>query len=301
MVGRRQLREKIIQSLYSYHQNPIKLDILEKNMFAEIEKIFSLYVYELNFLVALKDLAEAQIEISKNKFIKVKEDENPNLKFIQNRVLLNLEENRERLEHTSKHKKIVWDRHDELLVKTYQRLTQSKRYKEYMSSGEDNFLEDQIFIGKLFLRYVAENDSLQDRVEGMEIYWADDIHIANSMVQKTIGFMKDDTPSNTLIRIIKDEEDRSFARQILRSAVNNQEDLEKRIGERLDNWEWDRVSVMDKIILMAALSEMDSFRTTPSNIIINEYIEIAKAFSSEKSNIFVNGILDKYAKESGRI
>jgi N utilization substance protein B len=101
MLGRRQIREKVVQTLYSYHQNPIKTDVLEKNMFTEIEKIYYLYIYQLNFLVALKDLAERQIEIGKNKFIKTEEDLNPNMKFVNNQVFLQLDQNEERLSFNS--------------------------------------------------------------------------------------------------------------------------------------------------------------------------------------------------------
>src|SRR5690606_21349571 len=149
MLGRRQIREKVIESLYSYHQNPIKFDVLEKNMFSEIDKIYHLYIYQLNFLVALKDLAERQIEIGKKKYIKSENDTNPNQKFITNKVLLKLEENDERLSFTSKHQDLKWDIYDELLVKTFQRMTAGKRYQDFMKEESSSFEEDQKFIGKL--------------------------------------------------------------------------------------------------------------------------------------------------------
>ncbi len=123
MLGRRQIREKVVQAVYSYYQNPVKFDVLEKNMFAGIEKIYYLYIYQLNFLVGLKELAEHQIEIGKNKFLKTDADINPNQKFINNKVLLKLEENPERLFFTGQHKQLKWDMHDDLLVKTFQRIT----------------------------------------------------------------------------------------------------------------------------------------------------------------------------------
>ena len=125
-------------------------------MFTEIEKIYYLYIYQLNFLVALKDLGERQIEIGKNKFIKTEEDLNPNMKFVNNQVFLQLDQNEERLSFNSKHKNISWDLHDELLVKTFQRIVASKRYQEYMVEESLSFEEDQKFVGKLFLKYVAE-------------------------------------------------------------------------------------------------------------------------------------------------
>jgi len=301
MLGRRQIREKVVESFYSYYQNPIKFDVLEKNMFKDIDKIYNLYIYQLNFLVALKDLAEQQIEIGKNKFIKTDKDLNPNQKFINNQVLKKIEANEERISFTSKHKDLDWDLHDDLLVKTFQRMVSGKRYQDFMLEEDYSFEEDQKFIGKLYLRYVAENEDFHDHFEDKEMSWADDFHIANSMVQKTIGFIKEHEPSNTLIKMIKDEDDREFAQKLLRSTFNHWEENEKKIEDRLQNWELERISLMDKIVLVAAIAELDSFPFTASRIIINEYVEISKVFGTEKSNIFVNGILDKYSKDINRI
>jgi N utilization substance protein B len=301
MLGRRQIREKAVQTVYSYYQNPIKFDVLEKNMFNSIEKIYHLYIYELNFLVALKELAENQIEIGKNKYIKSDANTNPNQKFINNQVLKKLEENPERLFFTGQHKQLKWDMHDDLLVKTFQRITAGKRYQDFMKEEGYSFEEDQKFIGKLFLRYIAENDDFHDYLGDKEISWYDDIHIANSMVQKTIGFLKEDEDSRTLIKMIKDDEDKTFAIKLLRNTLDSWENNEKKLQERLENWDLERVSLMDKVILSTAITELDNFPFTPSRVIINEYIEIAKVFATDRSNIFVNGILDKYCKDHNRI
>lgn len=301
MLGRRQIREKVVETLYSYYQNPIKYDVLEKNMFSEISKIYHLYIYEINFLVALKHFAEDQIEIGKNKFLKTKEDENPNQKFVRNQILEQLENNEERKSFSEKHKELTWDPNDELLVKTFQRIRAGKRYQDYMGDDTISFEEDQKFIGKLFLRYIAENQDLHDRFEEKEMSWADDFHIANSMIQKTIGFMKENENSHTLIKMLKDNEDEEFAKKLLRQTLNNWEESEKKVEARLVNWELDRISLMDRIILIAAISELDHFPLTASRIIINEYIDISKVYATEKSNIFINGILDKYTKDLNRI
>lgn len=301
MLGRRQIREKVVMAVYAYFQNPIQFSTLEKNMFTEIEKIFNLYIYELNFLVGLKQLAEQQLEIGRNKFLKSETELNPNRKFIDNRVLEQLEANTERLVFTGSHQDLKWDLHDDLLVKTFQKIVAGKRYNDYMKSAENSFEEDQKFIGKLFLKYVAENSDFHTYVEDRELSWADDIHIANSMVQKTLGFMKEDEASHTLIKMVKDDEDRSFASKLLRDTLNNLENTEKKLEERLLNWELERISTMDKVILSVAISEIDSFPLTPSRVIINEYIEISKVFSTDRSNIFINGILDKYIKDINRI
>ena len=300
MLGRRQIREKVVEAVYSYYQNPVKADVLEKNMFSQIDKIYHLYIYQLNFLVALKALAEKQIETGKNKYIKTEDNLNPNQKFINNQVLNMLEENTERLSFTSKHQELKWELHDELLVKTFQRMTAGKRYQDFMKEAGNSFEEDQKFIGKLFLRYVAENEDFHDHVEGLELSWADDFHISNSMIQKTIGFFKENEPSHTLIKMIKDEEDREFAGKLLKQTLNHWEETEKKLEGRLENWDIERISLIDKIILVTAICELDFFPLTPGRVIINEYIEISKVFSTDRSNIFINGILDKYTKDFNR-
>ncbi len=301
MLGRRQIREKVVESLYAYYQNPIKLEAVEQNMFSEINKIYHLYIYTLNFLVGIKNLAEEQIEIGKHKYIKTAETENPNQKLVRNQILIQLENNDERKNFSSKHSELVWDSNDPILVKTFQRIKAGKRYQDYMKDDQISFDDDQKFVGKLFLRYVAENSDLHDRFEEKEMSWADDLHISNSMVQKTIGFMKENETSHTLIKMLKDKEDEEFARKLLRSSLNNWEESEKKLQERLVNWELDRISLLDRIVLIAAISELDNFPLTASRIIINEYIDISKVYGTEKSNIFINGVLDKYSKDTKRV
>ncbi|MDF0718490.1 transcription antitermination factor NusB [Kaistella sp. PBT33-4] len=301
MLGRRQIREKVVETLYSYYQNPIKFDVLEKNMLTEIEKIYHLYIYQLNFMVALKELAEMQIEIGRRKYLKTEENLHPNQRFIENLVLKKIEDNTERRSFTSKHAELNWDMHDDLLVKTFQRIISGKRYQDYMKEEEHSFEQDQKFIGKLFLRYIAENEDFHEHLEEKEMSWGDDFHISNSMIQKTIGFFKEDEESHTLIRMIKDSQDENFARRLLRESLNHWEENEKKLEAKLENWDLDRVALMDKIILVAAITELDRFPLTPARVIINEYIEISKVYATDRSNIFVNGILDKYTKELNRI
>lgn len=301
MLGRRQIREKVVETLYSYYQNPLASDILEKNLISQIDKIYHLYIYELNFLVGLKHVAEQQIEIGKNKFIKTESTINPNQKFINNKVLLQLEENTERLSFTSKHLELKWDIYDDLLVRTFQRIKAGKRYQDFMLEEKNfSFEDDQKFIGKLFLRYIAENTDFHDHLESMELSWADDFHIANSMIQKTVGFLKPEEESHTLIRMFKSDDDIDFARNLLKYAISHSKTSEEKVKERLQNWDLERISLIDKIILITAITELDHFPFTPSAVIMNEYIEISKVFSTEKSNIFVNGILDKYIKDKNR-
>ena len=150
------------------------------------------------------------------------------------------------------------------------------------------------------IKYVAENEDFHERLEELELSWADDFHISNSMIQKTIGFMKQNQPSHTLIKMLKDEEDRHFAKKLLLQSISHWENSEKKIEERLENWDLERISLMDRLILITAITEIDNFPLTPAKVIINEYIEVSKVFATDRSQIFVNGILDKYTKDISR-
>ncbi|MDL1913505.1 MAG: transcription antitermination factor NusB [Bergeyella sp.] len=300
MLGRRQIREKVIENTYAYYQNPIDHTVAEKNLFSSISKIFSLYIYELNFFLGLRHLAEEQIEIHRKKFFKSPSAIHPHEKFIQNKILLRIENNPERISFTEKHKELVWDLHEDILLKTFQKMIAGKRYQDYIKEPHASFFEDQKFIGKIFLRYMAENEDFHSFLEDKELGWSDDFHIANSMIQKTIGFMQEDKDDLTLLKMLKDEQDREFAKNLLKFTLENCKTTEKILEQRLENWGIDRISLLDKIILVTAISELDHFPLTPSKVIINEYIEISKVFSTEKSNIFVNGILDKYTKDKNR-
>lgn len=301
MLGRRQIREKVVITLYAQHQNPLPFEQLEKKMLQDIEKIYDLYVYELNFLVALKQLAEKQVDISQQKFIKDEVTIGALQKFIQNPILIMLEENQARLSYTTKHQELKWDLHDEFLVKIFQKITASKRFQDFVEIPNPTFEESQKFIGKIFLRYVAENEDLHALLEERELSWADDLHITNSMIQKTIGALKEGENPHTLIRMIKDQEDARFSTKLLWEAVQNWQANEEKLKPMLNNWELDRLALMDRVILNAALTELDFFPQTPSRVIMNEYIEIAKVFATDKSNVFINGVLDKYTKEKNRI
>ena len=301
MLGRRQIREKVIETLYANVQNPLDYDVLERNMFREIEKVYHLYIYQLNFLLALKEVAEQQMEIGKLKYIRSEENTDPNRKFIDNAILAQIEANAERIVFTGKHKELQWDIQDDLLVSTFQKIKKGKRFQDYMEAETTSYLEDQKFIGKLFLRYIAENEDFHAHLEEKELSWASDFHIANSMFQKTIGFLKENEESHTLIKTIKDDEDRDFAKKLLRETIKHWDESEEKLKLKLINWELERVSLIDKVILIAAISELDHFPLTPTKVLLNEYIEISKVFSTEKSNVFVNGILDKYTKELNRI
>lgn len=301
MFGRRQIRERVVSYAYAYEQNPMSADALVKNMNASVEKIKELYFSQLLLLLTLQDLAVQRKDIEKSKFL---QDQNKALdldKFISHPFFAGLKRNQEFFEFLEKKNYLSWDINESLVLKIFRKIISSSLYQNYAALPETDMDADMKFFGKMFLRYIAENDDLHDYYEQSEIHWVDDIHITNSLVQTTISKYTQQQEEVRLLHIFKDAEDRAFLEKLLRKTIEHWEPTDKKIQPMLANWDIERISVMDKAILHVALAEMDFFPEIATRIVINEYIEIAKVFSGEKSPIFINGILDKYSKLNTRL
>lgn len=302
MLGRRQIREKVIQEVYAYLLNPTDPHTAKKQLLSSMDGIYRLYLSELAFLVGLKELAEDHLDIEKSKFNPSSEELKRLERFANNPIWCKLEQNPRRLSEMSKNADLKWHKYDELLMRTFQRIRQSKKYQTYTEIENPDFDTHQRFAGLMFRKYITENEDFESRIASRDLNWESDLHIANSMTQATLGYIKEDQPMESLVDIFKNIEDKEFAQRLLHITLENwsttEADLSGRLGE---SWEIERVLLIDRILLITAMSEMDHFPTTASRIIINEYIEIAKVFAAEKSQIFINGVLDRYAKEKNRV
>ncbi|MDK7374467.1 transcription antitermination factor NusB [Weeksella virosa] len=296
MLGRRQLREKVMQAIYAYNSQGSDSDvrIIEKNMMKGIDQIYDLYLYLLNTILILKDIALEKIEIGKTKNFPTQEDLHPNMKFVENKVFHILSINNELNDYVSKNKQISWDIYDSYPNNIYKSLIKSDLYVDYMKSEIHSLDEDKAFITQFFVNFIADNEGLHDWFEEQHINWVDDIHIANTMVYNTIQSFTTKSGENIkLFKVYKDEEDQKFAQDLFRLTVKHQSQNKEFIGEMAENWELDRIAAVDLIILEMAITEFKHFPSIPTKVTINEYIELAKNYSTEKSRIFVNGILDK--------
>lgn len=304
MLGRRQLREKTMQSIYAWKVSGKESDqrTIEKNMLKGIDQIYDLYVYLLNLLKFQKEIAENKIEIAKNKNFPTEQDLNPNLKFVNNPIFRFLEENEELNAYTSKNKQLCWDNLENDYPKNiFNRITASSLYKEYMSDTDESFRKDLDFILSVYEKFIAADDSLADWMEDKNIHWSDDFHIGNSMVITTLkSFIPNSKPTFKLFKVYKDEDDREFVVELFRRTIRHDEETLKIIDEKAKNWETDRIATLDLIILQMALTEFLYFKNVPPKVILNEYIELSKVYSTENSNIFINGILDRVIRETQR-
>lgn len=301
MVGRRQLRENALKALYANSKNPQEFSVVHRNLLESLEKIFPLYVSQLSLLLAVRDEALEKIEIAKHKNLKTEADLDPNFKFVNNVILKKLDENAEIQKYLSKNQQLNWNQNRQYAQTILKKILNSSIYENYMSKLEQNFEEDKTLIHKIFDKYIAKNENLIDFYEEKDIAWADDIHIANSMTYKTLKFIEENSDFQTLLSIFKGTRDKDFLEKLLEEVMGNQEVLDQEIEERLVNWELHRIADIDKLILQMAIAELKYMPDIPPRVVLNEYIELAKTFSTPSSNVFINGILDKFIKDKNVI
>jgi N utilization substance protein B len=296
MLNRRHLRIKVLQSLYAYFQSEDKdYTVAERELFEAIDRIYDLYVYLLLTFAEVKLQAERRIEENKKKIRPKEEDLNPNLKFVSNRIIDQLERS-ESLRRASEDAKINWlgDENQEMFRKMFLTIRDSETYFEHMENGAEGYEEDRAFAIDLFKNEIANFNLLYNFFEEKSIHWLDDIDLACSMVIKTIkGFEADDNQVE-IMPLYKDKEDeQEFVRSLFRETIRQNEENEALIDKLTSNWELDRIARMDVLLMKMAIAELKVFKSIPTNVTLNEYIEISKFYSTPKSNGFINGILDK--------
>jgi len=299
MLSRRHLRLKTLQGLYSYFLgNDYDIPRSEKELFKSIDKIYELYLSKLLFLVELKHAAQKVIDDNKIKLLPSNEDLNPNLSFVNNQIINILEKN-ERLTYLINSKKITWNNNHDVVRKIFFQLKESTEYLAYMALPNKKFEDDQKFIIDIFSNYIAENEYLEFFYEEQSIFWLDDFHLVNTMIIKTLkNILENKSSDNIVMDLYKDSvDDKEFTENLFRYTIINSKKYQEYIIGKLKNWEPDRIALMDMIIMKMALCELINFPGIPVKVTLNEYIELSKDYSTDKSKIFINGILDKIVPE----
>lgn len=297
MINRRHIRVKVMQSVYAIQQAHSD-DLVREEKFLKhsIDKMFDLYVLNLQLLVEVQKLARKRIELSKKKILATKEDLNPNTKFIDNR-LLNLLTDSVSLEgYVELNKLNYWDLDDKYVEIIFEELLNSELYKKYMDTVEDSYNVDRSFVINFFRDIIAPNEKIADYFEDKMISWVDDMPFVNTWVLKTLNKQ---TPKNPFVlgNLYKDQDDKDFVGALFTKTVLNQHKYSDDIKDKTPNWEADRIADIDLILIKMAITEFLHFPSIPSRVTINEYIELAKDYSTNKSGYFINGVLDKLAKE----
>jgi len=279
--------------VYAYYQNGSKnLDSAEKELFFSLAKAYDLYNYLLMLMIALTNYAQKRIDVAKAKLAPTSDELLPNMKFVENKFIAQLEVNKQLTEFINNQKK-TWANDQELIKEIYDKIVASDIYKEYMASEDSSYEADRELWRKLYKSLIFNNDSLDQTLEDQSLYWNDDKEIVDTFVLKTIKrFEEKNGSAQPLLPEFKDDEDQEFARRLFRRALLNSDYYRHLIGDNTKNWDLDRVAFMDVIIMQCALAEILSFPNIPISVSLNEYLEIAKLYSTPKSGGFINGTLD---------
>ncbi len=295
MLNRRHLRIKVLQILYAFFQSK-EIDVVkaQNELLLSVERMYDLYLYLLLTIPELKRAAETNNENRKNKLRPNESDLLPNLKWVENSLVLKIEESKE-LNKVSSARKVNWlgAENQEIFRKMFLQVKDSETYFEFMENGLKDFEEDKKFALALFKNEIINSEFLHNYIEDKSIYWLDDIDLCCSMALKTLKTADPDKEISILSLYKEDDDEKEFILDLCRNTIEMDVENEKLIETLAVNWEVDRIAKMDVLLLKMALVELQTCSSIPTKVTMNEYIEISKFYSTPKSNLFINGILDK--------
>jgi N utilization substance protein B len=299
VLNRRHIRVKVMQTIYAMHQNGSdSIEKEEKFLHYSIDNILDLYLIMLSSLVEIGKKEADYIEIARQKHLSTPEERNPNHKFVNNAILQLLSENNS-LSIALENRKINnWSLNDDYILLLLTEIKKSEHYENYMLTRTSTFEEDKKFILAIFTEIIAPNEKLYDYLEDHKLTWIDDIPVVNTQIIKQLKQLKSpEDESFRVPKLFKDQEDKEFASHLFRKTVLNESELAKEFIDKTPNWDAERIAEIDTIVLKMAICEFLKFPSIPVKVTINEYLEIAKEYSTPKSSIFINGILDNLVKE----
>ena len=293
MISRRMLRIKVIKALYAHLKSDAdSLMASEKTLVASIDKTYDLYFLMLSLIAELAHYAEQRQELARKKQLPTYEDLNPNRKFVENAVVRLIAQSDAVNDHLAA-RKLSWAKYPELIKTLYSQLEQSDYYKSYMARAERSWKEDLALVTDFYTRELEECEMLEDVLDEISILWNDDLGFALIMVTRTLSNMR---PSHTDVKILpkfKSEEDLDFAMQLFEKAAIGYDSNLQQIERFTRNWDVERIAFMDNLIMATAVAELTTFPSIPVKVTLDEYIEIAKFYSTAGSSTFINGVLDK--------
>ena len=304
MISRRMLRIKVVKALYAHMKSDAdSLMASEKMLVTSIDKTYDLYFLLMSLVVEMAQYAEQRQEAAKNKKLPTYKDLNPNRKFVDNAVIRLLAQSDSVNDYLAS-RKLSWAKYPELVKALYTQLEQSDYFKKYMTSQESSFREDLALITEFYTRELEESEILESALDEMSILWNDDLGFALIMVTRTLSNMR---ASHTDVKVLpkfKSIEDLDFARELFAKAAVNFDNYQEEIEKYTRNWDVERIAFMDNLIMATAVAELVTFPSIPVKVTLDEYIEIAKYYSTHGSSTFINGILDKIVAsftEEGKI
>lgn len=306
MISRRILRIKIMQALYAYfkHGGNSSFKKAEQELSFSVEKAFDLYHYLLLLPIDIANYAESRIELAKHKKVPTYDDLHPNTKFINNKIISQIKINIHLL-HYVENKKMSWIIYPDLIKGIYNKTLESKVYSDYTSNDRNSYEGDKTFICNWYKDVVAQYEPLYQNLEEQSIYWNDEPEFIIGIIIKTIKrFVEKEGGASVLLPLYKSDEDESYAKKLLHKVVLNNKEFLALIEKFSINWDIDRIAFLDILLMQMAIAEAIEFSSIPVKVTLNEYLELAKYYSTSKSSLFINGILDKvfmYLKENNQI
>ena len=297
MLNRRHIRVKVMQSIYALHQKSSDdIEKEEKFLLHSIDSIQDLYLIMLSSMIEVRKKEVIFLETSSKKHLATFEEKNPNKKFINNLVLHFLEESNSLSIALEKRKITNWAMNDDYILILLNGIKQSSLYQNYLISDKSSFEEDKDFVINMFTELIAPNEKLYEYLEDNKLTWVDDIPVVNTQILKQLQQIREKEEFK-ISKLYKDQEDQEFVCLLFRKTVLNEIELAKEYINKTPNWDAERIAEIDTIILKMAICEFLKFPSIPVKVTINEYLEIAKEYSTPKSSIFINGILDNLIKE----
>ena len=275
----------------------------EKMLVTSIDKTYDLYFLLMSLVVEMAQYAEQRQEAAMNKKLPTYEDLNPNRKFVDNAVIRLLAQS-DSVNDVLASRKLSWAKYPELVKALFTQLEQSDYYKKYMASQESSFRDDLALITEFYTRELEESEILESALDEMSILWNDDLGFALLMVTRTLSNMRASHAEVKVLPKFKSIEDLDFARELFAKAAVNFDNYQEEIEKYTRNWDVERIAFMDNLIMATAVAELVTFPSIPVKVTLDEYIEIAKYYSTNGSSTFINGILDKIVAaftEEGKI
>lgn len=299
MLNRRHIRIKVMQIIYAFKGN--ESDNFKKDehfLLESIENMYNLYLLIISLLIEVQAKAEDYLNRSKKKHLATSEEKNPNRKFINNEVLHLLKHNILLKAKIENRKINNWKFDNEYVEVVFRAIIESELYKDYMTTKLSSFREDKMFVIDMFKEIIAPNDKLYDYFEDQNITWIDDLPVVNTTIVKLLRKATSQSNDNHFVpKLFKDNEDKDFAFNLFKATLLNASTFSCEIEDKTANWDKDRIASIDFVLLQMAICEFQKFPSIPVKVTINEYLEIAKEYSTPKSSVFINGILDNLAKE----
>ena len=307
MLNRRFLRVKALQSIYAYHQSESSnLPQAERQLLEWVEDLYKLFVYQLSFWVEIRHFAERRIEENKQKHFPTEEDLNPNMKFVNNSILKALDDNKHLMKLEEQYK-INWaDSREDFIRNMFVKLVETPEYQEYMSNDKTGFGEDRRFLVTVIETYMPENGLLYDYYSDRDLSFNSDYQLAIYLLWKFISEMSSNFDEFSMLPPIykAETDDKEFVVKLFEKTILHADEYMELVKANISNWDYDRLALMDKILIFMALTEFCEFHSIPVKVTINEYIEISKFYSTSESRRFVNGMLDRLSnvlKEEGKL